>query len=342
MDVLAGPERSMDSGALRRLVLATKREVDMSERNLLFLMTAEQADAFARLVAAAGSGDGDAACRLGDMYREGLGGLRYSPKETYRWYAKSALAGDANGQNNLGACYEHGVGCAQSFAKAVKWYRLSAAQKLGTASMNLGYCYLRGHGVPRDEVEALRLFRLAVEGGEERAAQEVERLEMSRGPRGLQLAPEDTPVAAMSDGCSASPASTQQARPCVLALGSLPRDGSPERLQPPDTAQAPTVKGTWPSEDSVSEPLNVARPPTIARPGAALGWGHGPAPPGSGGDSHHRRVRGRPPRRPGHPGDGRAVDGGGGRRRRPRLPRLPGGRLGGGVREADRLDRRVP
>ena len=41
---------------------------------------------------------------LGDMCREALGGLRYSPKQTYRWYAKSALAGDANGQNNLGAC----------------------------------------------------------------------------------------------------------------------------------------------------------------------------------------------------------------------------------------------
>ena len=202
----------------------------MSERKLLFLMTAEQAEAFARLVEAAGRGDGGAACRLGDMYREGLGGLRYSPRETYRWYAKSALAGDANGRNNLGACYEHGVGCAQSFAKAVKWYRLSAAQKLGTASMNLGYCYLRGHGVPRDEVEALRLFRLAVEGGEERAAQEVERLEMSRGPRELQLAPEDT----------------AQVRPCSLAVGVLPPDGPREQLQPSETWSAEDVTSARP------------------------------------------------------------------------------------------------
>jgi hypothetical protein len=46
--------------------------------------------------------------------------------------------------------------------------------------MNLGYCYLRGHGVPADKEEALRLFREAVEWGEAKAAQEVERLE---GPR---------------------------------------------------------------------------------------------------------------------------------------------------------------
>ena len=42
--------------------------------------------------------------------------------------------------------------------------------------MNLGYCYLRGHGVPADKVEALRLFRLAVEQGEPKAADELERL----------------------------------------------------------------------------------------------------------------------------------------------------------------------
>jgi TPR repeat protein len=114
-----------------RLVLATKREVTMTDRKLLFLMNAEQAEAFARLVAAAERGDVDAACRLGDMYREGSGGLRYSPKQAFRWYAHSAMAGDATGRNNLGACFEHALGCEQSYARAVKWYRLSSAQRLG-------------------------------------------------------------------------------------------------------------------------------------------------------------------------------------------------------------------
>ena len=148
----------------------------MSERKLLFLMNAEQTKTFVRLLAAAERGDGVAACQLGDMTRVGEGGLRYSPKEAFRWYAKSALTGDANGQCNLGACYEHGLGCAQTYVKAVKWYRLSAAQRLGTASMNLAYCLLRGHGVPTDGQEALRLFRVAVEQGEPRAAEELERL----------------------------------------------------------------------------------------------------------------------------------------------------------------------
>lgn len=140
-------------------------------------MTEEQIVAFGRLTEAASRGDGAAACTLGDMYREGLGGLRCSPKLTFHCYSRSALAGDPNGQNNLGACYEHGLGCQRSYTNAVKWYRLAAAQRLGTAAMNLGYCYLRGHGVAADKAEALRLFRLAVEQGEGRATEEVERLE---------------------------------------------------------------------------------------------------------------------------------------------------------------------
>lgn len=182
-------------------------------RKLLFLMTGEQAEAFARLVEAAGRGDGGAACRLGDLYREGLGGLRYSPKETYRWYAKSALAGDPNGQNNLGACYEHGLGCAQSYPKAVKWYRLSVAQGLSTASMNLGYCYLHGHGVTRDQVEALRLFREAVERGEERAQQEVEKLAGERDSQVRELSEAAGDQTAPGGEASADTPAAPTARP---------------------------------------------------------------------------------------------------------------------------------
>lgn len=135
------------------------------------------AQSVAILERAAVRGDGDAACRLGDLYRLGSGGVRFSPAQAYRWYTRSALVGDANGQCNLGACYEHGIGCTQSYIKAVKWYRLSAAQAIGTASMNLGYCTLHGRAVRQDKGQALRLFRLAVEQGEARAQPEVERLE---------------------------------------------------------------------------------------------------------------------------------------------------------------------
>ena len=54
-----------------RLVLATKREIDMGEWKLLFLMNQEQAQAFGWLVAAANRDDGAAACRLGTCAGKG-------------------------------------------------------------------------------------------------------------------------------------------------------------------------------------------------------------------------------------------------------------------------------
>lgn len=218
----------------------------MGDRKLLFLMTAEQAEAFARLVEAAGRGDGGAACRLGDMYREGLGGLRYSPKETYRWYAKSALAGDPNGQNNLGACYEHGLGCGQSYAKAVKWYRLSGAQGLGTASMNLGYCCLRGHGVPADKEEALRLFREAVEKGEAKAAQEVERLEgprvYGRTPKGFKDRTKEGTGIALVGGVTPSTPTWEDESLRRELKGIL----SAEKVTPADSVDGPSEEELFP------------------------------------------------------------------------------------------------
>jgi hypothetical protein len=131
-------------------------------------MSPEQARAFTALVEAATRGDGASACRIGDLYRDGREGLRHSPAEARRWYARSALAGDANGQNNLGACFQFGIGGAQSFRQAVHWYRRGAAQRLEYAAGNLGYCYLYGRGVPKDPTVALQWFERAIEFGDGR------------------------------------------------------------------------------------------------------------------------------------------------------------------------------
>ena len=224
----------------------------MTERRLLFMMKPEQLEAFLRLQQAAESGDGAAACRLGDMYHEGLGGLRYSPKETYRWYARSALAGDANGQNNLGACCEHGLGCVQSYVKAVKWYRLAAAQGLAYASSNLGYCHFRGHGVGMDLGAALAWFERALEQGDDRAKEMVERLERDLGvvlSTGMSRGPQPANVAARPGGHAVDPAMLRSRLRCGPADSSLsrrssrrdsplearsrllPRDGPPGRLR---------------------------------------------------------------------------------------------------------------
>jgi TPR repeat protein len=158
-----------------RLVLATKRETDMTQDFWLFTTTAS-AQVLAQLKVAAERGDGDAACTLGDMHREGSGGVRHSPKWTFCWYACGAITGHARCQNNLGACYEHGIGCKQSYRIAVNWYRKAAAQALASASSNLGHCYLSGHGVRADKGMALAWFEKALAEGHERAAEMVNKL----------------------------------------------------------------------------------------------------------------------------------------------------------------------
>jgi uncharacterized protein len=143
------------------------RSVEVSARDALELATRiERAEA----------GSGDDMCRLGDLYREGKRGVRRDSRRAFVWYARSALAGDSWGQNNLGACYEHGFGCDQSYARAVKWYQCAVNQGHPTAAMNLAYCRLHGRGVAADKALALELFRYALRGGEERARQEVARL----------------------------------------------------------------------------------------------------------------------------------------------------------------------
>ncbi len=116
------------------------------------------------------------ACELGDRYREARGGVRYSPRQVYRWYAQSALAGYAQGQNNLGACFQHGIGCRQSYGRALPWYRRAAAQGLGIASSNLGHLYLHGQGVAPSRSEALAWFQKALAQGNEQARELVKSL----------------------------------------------------------------------------------------------------------------------------------------------------------------------
>jgi TPR repeat protein len=114
-----------------------------------------------QLLQAARNGDREAIWKVGDFYREAKPGVKYSPKTAFRWYAESALAGSATGQNNVGAAFENGVGCEQSYAKAAKWYRLSAAQGCGVAMANLGFLYLYGFGVKPNRKEALGWFKRA-------------------------------------------------------------------------------------------------------------------------------------------------------------------------------------
>ena len=128
----------------------------------------------AQLLEEARKGNRDAAWQLGDLFREASNGVKFSPKQSFRWYAESALAGSPTGQNNIGAAYENGFGCKQNYALAAKWYGLAASQGLNVAMSNLAFLYLHGYGLKADKAEALKWFKRGAAAGCKKSKRMVE------------------------------------------------------------------------------------------------------------------------------------------------------------------------
>ena len=101
---------------------------------------------------------------LGFCYDKGLG-VTQDYAEAVKWYRKAAEQGNKKAQCNLGFCYEYGKGVTKSITEAVKWYRKSAEQGYASAQCSLGYCYRNGFGVAQDNYEAVKWYRKAAEQG---------------------------------------------------------------------------------------------------------------------------------------------------------------------------------
>ena len=105
---------------------------------------------------------------LGYCYDKGLG-VTQDYFEAVKWYRKAAEQGHARAQYNLGVCYENGYGVTQDYYEAVKWYRKAAEQGHAGAQCNLGYCYENGRGVTKSITEAVRWYKKAAEKGNRQA-----------------------------------------------------------------------------------------------------------------------------------------------------------------------------
>jgi Sel1 repeat-containing protein len=103
-------------------------------------------------------GDGAAACKLGDHFREGVS---QDLKKAYCWYGRGAELGDAGAQNNLGTWFLNGLAGDRDPVQAVYWYRKSAEQGQPEAQYNLGRRYLLGDGATQDYAEARNWFEKA-------------------------------------------------------------------------------------------------------------------------------------------------------------------------------------
>jgi hypothetical protein len=88
-------------------------------------------------------------------------GMTPEEVKAFLGYKERAEKGDRVAQNNLGVCYDRGLGVARDQVQAVSWYRKAAEQGLTDAQLNLGYLYaIGGNGVAKDEVEAYAYWYL--------------------------------------------------------------------------------------------------------------------------------------------------------------------------------------
>lgn len=168
---------------------------------LLCALTSNLAGAAAadnNLLQRANSGDPKAEVAVGDLYSNGQGGLPKDPRKALEYYKRAADQGyavaqvregflyatgapgvpqdaakaaalyrvaadqgNSDGMNDLGLCYEHGLGLPQDAAKAAALYRAGADRGNTTAMYNLSLLYRSGRGVPQDPAQSLAWLRKA-------------------------------------------------------------------------------------------------------------------------------------------------------------------------------------
>ncbi|SDI74942.1 tetratricopeptide repeat protein [Propionivibrio dicarboxylicus] len=90
--------------------------------------------------------------------------------EAFAWYKAATDRGNVLATNNLGICYQEGLGVDRDYTEALRLYRVANEHGSALAAGNIGVMYRDGLGVARDYAEAMRWFRAAAERGSASAA----------------------------------------------------------------------------------------------------------------------------------------------------------------------------
>ena len=101
--------------------------------------------------------------------------------KAFYWFGKSAEQGDADAQNELGACYGMGRGTERDDKKALHWFLKAAEQGQPTAQYNCGVYYEKGYGTEKNEDKALEWYQKAADQGYEKAKKKVEARQKREG-----------------------------------------------------------------------------------------------------------------------------------------------------------------
>jgi TPR repeat protein len=116
------------------------------------------------------AGDASAQNELGLLYYEGKA-VPQDHRKAREWFDKAVKQGHAGAQVNLGTLYLHGEGAPQSSQMALLWFGQAAGQEDPLAFANLGLMYAQGYGVLQDFVQAHKWYNLSAAYGEGRAAE---------------------------------------------------------------------------------------------------------------------------------------------------------------------------
>lgn len=120
--------------------------------------------AFEWFMKAANQDNAKAQQNVGYCYEKGVG-VQKNDKEAFRWTKKAAEQGLADAQWFLGDCYKEGIGVEINYDEAHRWYTKSAEQGLPQAQFQLYKSYLLGVGVQQDLNTAIKWLIKAAEQG---------------------------------------------------------------------------------------------------------------------------------------------------------------------------------
>lgn len=103
--------------------------------------------------------------------------------EAFHWFSLAADKKSAEGQLQLGGCYEYGLGTTTNFPLAANLFRLSALQTNYVAMKSFGSVLMNGRGIDADVDEARYWFtRAAREGNNRRAMYDLGAICMKKFP----------------------------------------------------------------------------------------------------------------------------------------------------------------
>ncbi len=104
----------------------------------------------------------------------------------FQYFLRAANLGNKNAINNLGYCYEFGLGTKKDIKKAIFHYKLAAKLESITAMINLGFLYQKGQKIKKDLKISIFYFQKAAKLGDTRSINILKRLAKDDIPEALQ------------------------------------------------------------------------------------------------------------------------------------------------------------